>query len=150
LPHVVASGWKTYVMYVVSEPDPNWDGLYVSLVQASDVHTIALVEFIDCDAFTLGGPNDEVLHGHPLWGRGLSYYSAHVIAHSRWLAEAENINKVHQHYNPDRWKTRKHYLLTFHDETFECLASGYTIEVFRESLEQVAQIAQARLFASEK
>ena len=80
----------------------------------------------------------------------MSYYSAHVIAHSRWLAEAENINKVHRHYNPDRWKTRKHYLLTFHDETFECLASGYKIEVFRESLEQVAQIVQARLFASEK
>ena len=148
--HVVASGWKTYLRYVVSEPYPNWDESYVSLVQASDVHTIALVEFIDCYAFTLGGPNDKVLHGHPLWGRGLSYYSAHVIAHSHWLAEAENINKVHRHYNPDRWKTRKHYLLSFKDETFECLASGYTIEVFRESLEQVAQIAQSRLFASEK
>src|SRR6266567_2362449 len=98
-------------MYVVSEPDPNWYESYVSLVQASDVHTIALVEFIDCYAFTFGGSNDEVLDGHPLWGRELSPYNAHVIAHSRWLAEEEKINQVHPRYNPDRWKTRKHYLL---------------------------------------
>jgi hypothetical protein len=93
--------------------------------------------------------NDEVLSGHPLWGRGLEPYEAHIIAHSRWLAEEEQINKVHPRYNPDRWKTRKHYLLSFKDDTFECLASDYKIEVFRESLEQVAQLAQARLFTSE-
>jgi len=150
MPHVMTAARKTYLMYAVQEPDLNLDGSSDKLVQISDVSTVALVKLIDCYAYTFGGPNDEVLSGHPLWGRGLSYSSAHVIAHSRWLAEAENINKVHQHYNPDRWKTRKHYLLSFKDETFECLASGYKIEVFRESLEQVAQIVQARLFASEK
>jgi hypothetical protein len=39
--------------------------------------------------------------------------------------------------------------ISLRDETFECLAGDYRIEVFRASLEQVAQIAQARLFASE-
>jgi hypothetical protein len=81
--------------------------------------------------------------------KGLDPYEVHEIAHSRWLAEEEKINQVHPHYNPDRWKTRKHYLFSFRDETFECLACDYRIEVFRASLEQVAQIAQARLFASE-
>jgi hypothetical protein len=90
-----------------------------------------------------------VLNGHSLWGKGLDPYEAHEIAHSRWLAEEEKINQVHPHYNPDRWKTRKHYLFSFRDETFECLACDYRIEVFRASLKQVAQIAQARLFASE-
>ena len=72
-----------------------------------------------------------------------------MIAHSRWLAQEEKINQVHPQYNPDRWKTRKHYLLSFRDKTFECLASDYTIELFRASLVQVAQIVHKRLFASE-
>ncbi|HYL42233.1 MAG TPA: hypothetical protein VEU97_02505, partial [Ktedonobacteraceae bacterium] len=62
-PHIMASGGKTYLMYIV-EDDSNWDG-------SSDMLTIALVKFIDCYAYTFGGPNDEVLSGHPLWGRGL-------------------------------------------------------------------------------
>src|SRR5437868_12461214 len=29
LPHVVASGQAAYLLYLVSEPDPSWDGSYV-------------------------------------------------------------------------------------------------------------------------
>jgi hypothetical protein len=47
------------------------------------------------------------------------------------------------------WRTLKHYLLLFHDEHFECLAKGYTIEVFQDSLEHVAEIARTRLFERE-
>ena len=141
MPHVLASEGQTYLMYVVQE-DSNWDG-------SSEKLSIALVDFIDCNAWKYGGPNVDVLSGHPLWGRGLDPNAAHMIAHSRWLAQEEKINQVHPQYNPDRWKTRKHYLLSFRDKTFECLASDYTIELFRASLEQVAQIVHKRLFASE-
>lgn len=150
LPHVVASGRKIYLMYVVHEPDPDWDGSYVTLVQTSDVRTIALVEFIDCHAFKFGGPNDEVFAGHPLWGKGLEPYGAHTIAHSRWLAEVEKINMVHGRYSPQRWKTLKHYLLAFHDDIFECLANGHKIEVLRDSLEHVTELARKRLFEHEQ
>lgn len=142
MPHVLASEGQTYLMYVVQE-DANWDGTSAKL-------SIALVNFIDCYAWKYGGPNVDVLSGHPLWGRGLEPNAAHVIAHSRWLAQEEKINQVHPNYNPDRWKTWKHYLLSFRDETFECVASDYQIELFRASLGQVAQIAHLRLFANEK
>lgn len=107
-----------------NEPDPEWDGSYVTEMRTMDIHRIVLVEFIGSYAFQFGGPNDEVIGGHRLWGRGLNPYSAHVIANSRWLAEMEQINKVHPRYHPDKWKTLKHYLLLFHDENFECLARG--------------------------
>jgi hypothetical protein len=90
-----------------------------------------------------------VIAGHRLWGKGLAPYSAHVIANSRWLAEMENINRVHPSYHPDKWRTLKHYLLLFHDEHFECLAKDYTIEVLQDSLEHVVEIARTRLFARE-
>jgi hypothetical protein len=141
MPHVLVSEGQTYLMYVVLE-NSNWDG-------SSEKLSIALVDFIDCNAWKYGGPNVDVLSGHPLWGRGLDPNAAHMIAHSRWLAQEEKINQVHPQYNPDRWKTRKHYLLSFRDKTFECLDSDYTIELFRASLVQVAQIVHKRLFASE-
>lgn len=146
LPHLISSGMRTYLMYIANEHDPNWDGSYSTLMRTSDPHRIALVEFTGCYAFQFGGPNDEVANGHPLWGRGLEYYSAHVIANSRWLAAMEQINKVHPSYQPAQWSVLKHYLLFFHDESFECLARGYTIEVLQDSLEHVVEIARARLF----
>src|SRR4051812_26169466 len=32
LPHVIASGSRTYVVYHQQERDPNWDGSYVTVV----------------------------------------------------------------------------------------------------------------------
>jgi hypothetical protein len=149
LPHVISSGMSTYLMYVANEPDPEWDGSYVREMRTMDTHRIALVKFIDCYAYQFGGPNDEVLVGHRLWGKGLAPYSAHVISNSRWLADMEHSNKVHPRYHPDKWRTLKHYLLLFHDEQFECLAKGYTIEVLQDSLEHVAELARTRLFERE-
>ncbi len=47
---------------------------------------------------------------------------------SRWLAELMKINSVHSQYNPDWWKQYRHYLLAFHDETFECIARGHSLK----------------------
>lgn len=145
LPHIVASGYKTYLLYIVDVPDPKWDGTYVNVVQTTDTLSIAIVEFLRCESFRFGGPNDEVLTGHPLWGKGLEYYEAHVVANSRWLAEQERINSVHSLYNPNIWKTLKHYLLLFHDETFECLAQDFKVEVVTESMGQAVKMVTERL-----
>jgi hypothetical protein len=147
LPHVISSGWRIFLLYMAHEPDPDWDGSYVREMRTMDTHRIALVEFRHCSVYQFGEPNDEVIGGHRLWGKGLAPYSAHVIANSRWLVEMENINKVHPSYHPDKWKALKHYLLLFHDESFECLANSYTIEVVQDTLEHVAEVARTRLFA---
>ena len=110
----------------ISEPDPAWDGSYATMVDpASDAsEPLAIVEFERCYSHRFGGPNDEVLEGHPLYGRGLDAYRAHEVINSRWLAAEQAINSVHHWYRPEAWTTRKHYLLAFHDECFECLAEG--------------------------
>jgi len=150
LPHVLSSGYKTYLMYLVREPDPNWDGTYVTVVDPTspEVLPIALVEFIRCYDFKFGGPNDEVMEGHPLHGKGLGSYDAHLIANSHWLAELEQINSVHIFYNPSAWKgpKLKHYMLLFHDEMFECIAEDHKIEVFQGTFELVFEVATRRLF----
>src|SRR6185503_678550 len=126
LPHVLCSGYRTFLIFILDEPDPSWDGTYVTVKDPASgaVEPLALVEF-EAATVKFGGPNDEVLHGHPLHGKGLMPYGAHYVMNSRWAKELEEINKVHSQYNPERWKNVRHYLFAFHDETFECLASGH-------------------------
>jgi hypothetical protein len=99
-----------------------------------------------CYASKFGGPNDEVIEGHPLHGKGLGAYQAHIVANSKWIEEVKLSNSVHPRFSPNSWANAKHYLLLFHDEMFECIASGYKIEVFRASFEDVMEIARRQLF----
>ncbi len=148
LPHVLASAGRTFLIYMVSEPDPAWDGTHVNVIDpASDAEEpLAIVEFTSCYAHRFGGPNDEVVEGHPLYGKGLEAHRAHEVANSKWLAAEQAINSVHAGYRPQKWKERSHYLLFFHDDCFECLAQGFTIDVARCSFREAVDLVVARMF----
>lgn len=72
----------------------------------------------------MGSPNDEVLEGHPLWGSGLEFYEAHEVKNSPWIKELMDINRVHDQFRESHWNEDRHFILTFHDETLECVARG--------------------------
>lgn len=148
LPHVLASGLQTFLIYRISEPDPAWDGSYANVVDpTSDSHEpLAIVEFKRCYAHKFGGHNDEVIEGHPLYGKGLQPYAAHEVVNSRWLAAEQAINSIHGGYRPETWTKLKHYLLELHDENFECLAEGYEIQLARCSFRNGADWVVGRLF----
>lgn len=145
MPHVVSSGSHTCLIYLLSDPDPDWDGTYVTMVDpsAGDKERLAIVEFDRCRIYKFGGPNDEVISGYPLYGKGLESYGAHIVERSRWIAEQQQINSVHRQYNPQSWVEYKHYVLLFHDEIFECIAVGHSIEqrqcTFAEALSVCSQ-----------
>jgi hypothetical protein len=148
LPHVLSSGLRTFLVYMVSEPDPDWDGTYANMVDATSDATepLAIVEFERCYAYKFGGHNDEVIYGHPLYGKGLEAYGAHEVINSRWLAAEQAINSVHRGYRPETWTALKHYLLEFHDDCFECLARGYKIQQVRCSFREAVDRLVGRLF----
>jgi len=133
------------LIYLVSTLDPNWDGTYAQVRDPSvdENEFLAIVSFERCYAYKFGGPNDEVIQGHPLYGRGLVAYHAHQIANSGWIEAEKRINSVHRGFRPETWDNRKHYLLAFHDECFECLAENHSIEVmhatFRQALARVTE-----------
>ena len=148
LPHLVVNDYRAFLTFYVREPNPDWDGSYVTVKDPGDgsVESLALVEFFGCCAAKLGSPNDEVFDGHPLSGKGLEGYTAQRVVNSRWLAELEAINSVHACYDPSRWRKRNHYVLWFHDTTFECVAESFTVELFRESMaELLARVCQRLL-----
>lgn len=146
-PYVISAGGRAFLIYYINEIDPNWDGTYTNVIDSSsdDILPLALVEFIRCYSIKFGGANDEVINGHPLWGKGLVPYGAHIIENSEWLKHEMKISSVHSYYNEESWDVKKHIVLLFHDELFECITEDYKIEVIRDSFNNVLKEAQNRL-----
>jgi hypothetical protein len=83
----------------------------------------AVVKFVRPYAHYFGLPNDETVHGHPLAKRGLGPYGVFEIRNSSWIRALERINSVHPNHDPRRFEALRHFVFTFHDNTFECVAS---------------------------
>jgi hypothetical protein len=122
---------RTFLIFFLPRNDPNWDGTYIHVRHpgGSETEPLGIVEFERCICTRMGTPNDEVLHGHPLHGKGLVGYQAQTVENSNWLKELEAINAVHTYYRPEKWRSFKHYILPFHDSTFECVAKDFKVEV---------------------
>lgn len=86
------------------------------------------VRFTRPCAHYFGPPNDETLDAHPLAKAGLGMYRAWEVRHSRWIEELREMNRVHPHHSDARFDKLRHFIWTFHDNTFECLAEAFVVE----------------------
>jgi hypothetical protein len=147
MPHLMVNDDKALLAFLLSEPDPAWDGSYVTIKSPGDEQPepLGLVEFEHCTSAKLGTPNDEVFEGHPLNGKGLEAYGAQRVVNSRWLKELEKINSVHRMYRPEFWKDRNHYIFWFHDSTFECVARSFKEETYRMSMKALLGLMVERM-----
>jgi hypothetical protein len=84
-----------------------------------------LVKFQDSYAHMFGPPNDEAIRGHPLARRGLEPYGVFEVRNSSWIRGLERMNKVHRNHEPKRFQSLRHFIFTFHDSTFECVAQNF-------------------------
>jgi len=152
LPHLLSSGVRSFVAFYLEEPDPDWDGTYVRVIDPGkdEVVPLALAEFTRFRAVKLGPPSDEVLHGHPLYSRGLQGYGAYVVENSRWLAELIEIDRVHSQFNPKSWEHTRHFLLVFHDETVEAIAHDITVQPVRTTMRLLLADSIEKLWPEEE
>jgi hypothetical protein len=132
LPYLLKNDDQTFLTFFVRKIDPDWDGAYVTVRRPNSNlgEKLAVVEFERCVCTKMGTPNDEVLHGHPLDGKGLEGYQPMLVKNSLWLKELETINSVHSCYRAEVWRDLNHYILPFHDCMFECVARGFKVEQF--------------------
>jgi hypothetical protein len=139
LPYLLQNDYRTFVTFFVRDIDPNWDGSYVKVRHPDSpmAQKLAVVEFQRCICTKMGTPNDEVFHGHPLHGKGFAGYLALAVENSNWLKELEAINAVHSNYKSEPWRELKHYILPFHDSTFECVARSFIVETYQTNLPQL-------------
>jgi hypothetical protein len=141
LPHLLADGRHVLLAYYVAEHDPSWDGTSVTVIDPAENREalLAVVELEGYLSVRMGVPNDEALQGHPLYSRGLRAYAMHLVVNSSWIAELERINSVHAHYQGGWQAWARHYLFTFHDETFECIARSHTVRLERSGMRSLLE-----------
>jgi len=101
----------------------NAKGKRLSCFRASGRGKI-LVVFQGCSIASFGYPNDEALAGHPLYKSGLEHYGFYEVMHFPWPAQLEEQN--HVMFPGSRvFQGDRHFAVTFHDSTFECLAASF-------------------------
>lgn len=86
----------------------------------------AMLKFRRCYAYSVGLPNEEAIEGHPLHEFGLDRGRAYEIEKSPWIHLLEVANRVHTHHDPSFFDKFRHFIISFHDSTFECVAQTYT------------------------
>lgn len=126
LPVVMASEDALVLAFYLQDQTTPWDGKTVRVVSLDTVDECAVVRFKGGYLHLFGPPGDESIFEHPLYDRGLSPYSAFEVFDSSWVREVEEGNI------PIR-----HFIFTFHDSTFECLAQGYEVEKRKGTLRSV-------------
>lgn len=141
LPLVMGGELTLLVAYLLEERDPTWDGTISRIVDPqSDEDLVVIVRFLGHCAMMFGPPNDEAFSGHPLAARGLTPYGAFVIEGSSWIRQLEQMNRVHPYHRPERYSELRHFVLSFHDSTFECVARTVeVVETLRGSMNEAAK-----------
>lgn len=89
-----------------------------------------VVQFERCSLAKFGHPNDEARPGHSLYSKGLGAYGVYEVRNSLWSRQTIEMNQQRFPNAPDI--AEKHFIFTFHDSTFECLASGLQASVSTE------------------
>jgi hypothetical protein len=129
-PLVLANEGKVLVLYHRHFVEPGWDGTTARMVGPSSAgEPAAIVRFDWVTASMFGPPNDEAFAGHPLASRGLRPYGAFEVLDSSWVRRLERMNSVHPQHRPESYSDRRHFVLTFHDSVFECVARSYACEL---------------------
>ena len=94
--------------------------------QNSDNNTeVFIMRFKSFLKYTFGMPNNETIQGHPYSILGMESFAFYELKNSDLIEQLEDIDKIHPYYNSEKWKEYKHYILTFHDNMFECVAKKY-------------------------
>lgn len=143
MPLVVASEHALLLEYSVHET-PNWRRPE-SERSFEPGELLALVEFSLPFAVLFGPPNEEALTGHPLAALGLSAYSAYEVRDSSWIRGLEQMNRVHPHHRAENYASHRHFIFTFHDSTFECVARDFVATSVRLSEEDLMKEISRRV-----
>jgi hypothetical protein len=144
MPILLCDEQKTYLSYLIhyeidyENPKPEYF--------ERKGEAIAIVEFELCSNKRFGSPNDEAINGHPLYSIGLGSYGVYEIQNSSWLRQLEIMNRVHHNHRPETFEKYKHFIFTFHDSMFECIAQSFKIDIHSGSLESCLTEMQKRLF----
>jgi hypothetical protein len=103
------------------------DGLVLAYETAPANDELVILKFLRPYAHSFGPPNDEAVTGHPLAKYGLAPYGIFEVLQSPWSGALEKLNRAHPNHNAQKFASLRHFIFTFHDGLFECLATDVRV-----------------------
>lgn len=134
---IFTDGNRLFLAYYLDQVGKESDDSAIELSDRTVVAPAALFSFSYTRVHTFGLPNDEVLDEHPLSSRGLHAHGAFEVKNSSWVQRIEKANRGYRDHEPERFEVLRHFIFTFHDNTFECLAEDYTVLLHKESITNI-------------
>lgn len=131
---------RTFLTFNAMQPVTRADT--TGLPHMEDAGT-AVVELKRCLLTRFGYPNDEARCGIPRY-KNLSY-GIYEVRNSTWIKEVVEMNR-HRFPSTSDAYVAKHFLFTFHDSTFECLADDLTLEIVSEPYAVTFERIRRRVF----
>ena len=92
-----------------------------------------------------GPPNEDAISGHPLSSRGLYAGGVFRVDQSSLVRELGRMNSVYSGHDPKVFDTFSHFIFTFHDSTFECVAESMDCSIENVGLDE-EQLRTLQLF----
>ncbi|MFM0493705.1 hypothetical protein PQQ88_09660 [Paraburkholderia caledonica] len=129
-PFLVASDRRVILVYPIAESDFERFGPF-----DPDDDPFCAVLFPDTKFHRLGPPGEHEMQIHPLASQGLAAFSVHEVINSSLVEELSTVSLPEP--------TRRHFVITFQQSTFECVASDYTVV----GVYGAAEIASREAFA---
>ena len=132
---------QAVVLDLAPRPDATGDPLPIVLAKDGAVilsyvagrELTVMATFPVCRAHLFGGPDAKSLNTHPLAGRGLKPHGAFEVRDSSWARSFPG---------PKPWK---HFVFTFRDSLFECVANDIGVELIRED-DDTIKLMSRRLY----
>jgi hypothetical protein len=92
-----------------------------------DKRCVVLV-WTGCRYACMSPPNDEAIHGHRLWDKGLSAVMWVGVVHDSYLIGGlEQQNRVHPFHNPSLFEGLTHYVLPLKECVVEVVARAVVV-----------------------
>jgi len=105
---------------------------------------IAVVELQHHLQTRFGHPNVDALPGHPVLGQAHEGDGVYEVLESSWLAEVQRQNRI---VFPEYSFTGvRHFIVTLHDATLECLANNLVLEACLDDSEAALRMVIDRAF----
>ncbi len=137
-PTIISNDNNLYLMFYSNEENIKTEALRErNSVYDQGIYILKFNHFL---SFKFGIPNNETITGHPYSKLGLRSYSFYQLEESDWIKELMKIDSIHPYHNKEEWTCCNHYILTFHDNMFECVAKDFEIHEATTSIYKQASV----------
>lgn len=101
--------------------------LYLKFNIENDDNNSIILKFKNYVIYKFGFSGHETIPYHKYSEYNITTSTFYNIKSSYWINELKNIATQHPRYDEKKWDSYNHFIITFEDEMFECIAEKYEV-----------------------